>query len=54
MFDQGRFNVKIIVQGLKLYDCIACPFFNFLRVGDILKLLCTDVKYDESICNAYV
>ena len=29
MFHLGRFKVKVIVQGLTLYDCIVCPLYIF-------------------------
>jgi len=49
MFDQGRFKVKVIVQGLTLYNCIPCPLFISRRVGDILKELGTNIKYHEMV-----
>jgi len=54
MFDQGRFKFKAIVQGLTLSDCISCTLNIFLNLSGIYKSLCTNVKYDESMCSAYV
>jgi len=37
-----------------LYDCISCPLYIFWTPGGIYKLLCTNVKYDETMCSAWV
>jgi len=37
-----------------LYDCISCPLYILRTPSGIYKLLCTNVKYDETMCSAYV
>jgi len=49
MFYQGRFRVKVKVQGSTLYDCILYPLYIFLNPGGVHKTLCTNVKYDETM-----
>ena len=53
-YDQSRFKVKVIIQGLTLYDFMSCPPYIFWTVSGIYKSLCTNVKSDESMCSAYV
>jgi len=37
-----------------LYDCISCSLYIFLTPGGFHKELCTNVKYDKTMCSAYV
>jgi len=50
MFDQGRFKVKVIVKGQTHYRV---RFTSLEPLVFFYQELCTNVKYDESMCSAY-
>jgi len=55
-FHQGRFKVQVTISDQTLYDCFSCPLYIFWTPGGIYTFThnCTNVKYDETICKAYI